>query len=71
CGSVIQPSKLGCATLTLRGIDASRHPCGSVIQPSKLGCVTLTLRGIDHFCACAFAHATQAMYIQACPQLSF
>ncbi|MCK9182512.1 MAG: hypothetical protein M0P13_06505, partial [Fibrobacteraceae bacterium] len=25
CGSVIQPSELGCATLTLHGIDASRH----------------------------------------------
>ncbi|MCK9182586.1 MAG: hypothetical protein M0P13_06885, partial [Fibrobacteraceae bacterium] len=25
CGSVIQPSKLGCATLTLHGFDASRH----------------------------------------------
>ncbi|MFA6835328.1 MAG: hypothetical protein WCR04_02850 [Fibrobacteraceae bacterium] len=36
CGSVIQPSKLGCATLALHGFDASRHPCDSVIQPSKL-----------------------------------
>ncbi|MCK9181558.1 MAG: hypothetical protein M0P13_01580, partial [Fibrobacteraceae bacterium] len=25
CGSVIQPSKLGCATLTLHGFDTSRH----------------------------------------------
>ncbi|MFA6836585.1 MAG: hypothetical protein WCR04_09320 [Fibrobacteraceae bacterium] len=25
CGSVIQPSKLGCATLTLHGFDASPH----------------------------------------------
>ncbi|MCK9183553.1 MAG: hypothetical protein M0P13_11855, partial [Fibrobacteraceae bacterium] len=25
CGSVIQPSELGCATLTLHGIDALRH----------------------------------------------
>ncbi|MFA6835767.1 MAG: hypothetical protein WCR04_05110, partial [Fibrobacteraceae bacterium] len=25
CGSVIQPSKLGCATLTLHGFDALRH----------------------------------------------
>ncbi|MFA6836599.1 MAG: hypothetical protein WCR04_09405, partial [Fibrobacteraceae bacterium] len=58
CGSVIQPSKLGCATLTLHGFDALRHRLHFGHTQASLS-ATLNLGDCSHFCACALVGATR------------
>jgi hypothetical protein len=58
-GLVIQnPSKFGCATLTLHGFDALRHRLHFGHTQASLS-ATLNLGDLSHFCALALVGATR------------
>ena len=54
----IQPSKLGCATLTLHGFDALRHRLHFGHTQASLS-ATLNLGDFNRFCAYALVDATR------------